>query len=65
MPVDTTVLGPTLAEPSGSTNEFKHDLQEYVAAHLDPDVTTRTLADIIASGRLVRDVRGPTAPATR
>ncbi|GAA1908154.1 hypothetical protein GCM10009737_06390 [Nocardioides lentus] len=53
VPVDTTVLGPTLAEPSGSTNEFKHDLQEYVAAHLDPDVTTRTLADIIASGRLV------------
>ncbi|WP_170219269.1 amidase family protein [Nocardioides litoris] len=52
-PVTTTALNATLAEPSGSTNEFKHDLDGYIAAHLDPDVATRSLADIIASGRLV------------
>lgn len=53
VPITTTVLTPTLNEPSGSTNEFKHDLNAYIATHLDPDVSTRTLAAIIASGRLV------------
>lgn len=42
-----------LNEPSGSTNEFKHDLAEYVERHLSPDVEQRTLADILASGRHV------------
>lgn len=42
-----------LNEGSGSTNEFKHDLAEYVANHLSPAVTNRTLDDIIASGSFV------------
>jgi Asp-tRNA(Asn)/Glu-tRNA(Gln) amidotransferase A subunit family amidase len=42
-----------LNEASGSTNEFKHDLDVYIANHLDPTVTTRTLADIVASGTTV------------
>lgn len=42
-----------LGEPSGSTNEFKHDLDAYVAAHLDPDVTARTLEQIVAEGTFV------------
>lgn len=53
VPLTTTALAPTLAEASGSTNEFKHDLNSYIATHLDPSVKTRTLADIIASGQLV------------
>jgi amidase len=52
-PITTTSLNATLNEPSGSTNEFKHDLDGYIAAHLDPAVATRDLAAIIASGRLV------------
>ncbi|WIB12019.1 amidase family protein [Curtobacterium sp. MCPF17_052] len=39
-----------LSEGSGSTNEFKHDLDQYVAKHLDPDVTARSLQGILASG---------------
>ncbi|WP_166390958.1 amidase family protein [Nocardioides ochotonae] len=46
-------IGPVLSEGSGSTNEFKHDLADYVANHLSDDVTIRTLDDIIASGRFV------------
>ncbi|MEE6282860.1 amidase family protein [Georgenia sunbinii] len=42
-----------LGEPSGSTNEFKHDLDVYIASHLAPDVEARSLADIVASGRYV------------
>jgi Asp-tRNA(Asn)/Glu-tRNA(Gln) amidotransferase A subunit family amidase len=38
-------------EGSGSTNEFKHDLNQYIATHLDPDVTARSLDGILASGR--------------
>jgi amidase len=52
-PITTTALDATLNEPSGSTNEFKHDLNGYIAAHLDPTVATRDLTSIIASGRLV------------
>lgn len=52
-PITTTDLNATLNEASGSTNEFKHDLDGYIATHLDPDVTTRDLTSIIASGRLV------------
>jgi Asp-tRNA(Asn)/Glu-tRNA(Gln) amidotransferase A subunit family amidase len=42
-----------LNERSGSTNEFKHDLLQYVATHLSPAVTARTLPEITASGRNV------------
>lgn len=42
-----------LSEGSGSTNEFKHDLNTYIANHLDPTVQVRSVADIIASGRNV------------
>ncbi|WP_193605212.1 amidase family protein [Nocardioides dongkuii] len=43
----------TLNEGSGSTNEFKHDLDIYIAEHLDPDVPTRSLQAIIDSGHVV------------
>ncbi|MCI0157643.1 hypothetical protein KNO15_13155 [Leifsonia shinshuensis] len=43
----------TLNEGSGSTNEFKHDLNVYIQNHLDPSVTNRSIADIVASGRNV------------
>lgn len=46
-----------LAEYSGSTNEFKHDLTAYVATHLAPDVTQRTLDDILAGGNFVTSRR--------
>jgi amidase len=42
-----------LSESSGSTNEFKHDLNDYIAQHLDPDVTLRTLGDIYTSKKYV------------
>ena len=51
--LDTTVLTPTLQEGSGSTNEFKHDLDEYIATHLGPDVEERSLRAVIDSGTLV------------
>ncbi|GAB3617385.1 amidase [Okibacterium endophyticum] len=42
-----------LGEPSGSTNEFKHDLQDYIDTHLAPEVTQRSIADILAGGNYV------------
>lgn len=42
-----------LNEPSGSTNEFKHDLEDYVARHLSPVVPYRNLQEIVDSGRFV------------
>ena len=42
-----------LAEGSGSTAEFKHDLAIYVDNHLAPAVTNRSIADILASGSFV------------
>src|SRR6478735_7258335 len=42
-----------LSEGSGSTNEFKHDLDEYVANQLAPEVEARTLSGIVDSGRYV------------
>ena len=42
-----------LNEPSGSTNEFKHDLDEYVANHLSQAVEYRDLQQIADSGRIV------------
>ena len=49
----TTAFNRVLSEGSGSTNEFKHDLAEYVAKHLDPDVTARSLQEIVASNEFV------------
>ena len=42
-----------LNEASGSTNEFKHDLDAYIATHLSPPVPFRTLLEIANSGRIV------------
>jgi amidase len=42
-----------LNEGSGSNNEFKHDLNSYIATHLDPDVTARSLPGIVAEGNHV------------
>ena len=46
-----------LNEGSGSTNEFLHDLNAYVATHLGPDVRARTLTDILDSGSFVTSRR--------
>ncbi|WP_235866313.1 amidase family protein [Serinibacter arcticus] len=46
-----------LNEGSGSTNEFKHDLDLYVAEHLAPQVQQRTITDILASGNFVNSRR--------
>ncbi|MDN4648725.1 amidase family protein [Curtobacterium sp. PsM8] len=49
----TTEFNRVLSEGSGSTNEFKHDLDQYVAKHLDPDVVARSLQGILDSGKYV------------
>ncbi|PZE86487.1 amidase family protein [Curtobacterium sp. MCBD17_032] len=54
----TTEFNRVLSEGSGSTNEFKHDLDQYVAKHLDPDVTARSLQGILDSGRYVPSRKG-------
>ncbi|SKB07263.1 amidase family protein [Aeromicrobium choanae] len=46
-----TAFTRVLNEGSGSTNEFKHDLAEYMAAHLSPEVGANTLQGIIDSGK--------------
>ncbi|MFF7293868.1 amidase family protein [Microbacterium sp. NPDC008134] len=46
-----------LNEGSGSTNEFVHDLNEYIATHLGPDVEARTLTDILATDSFVTSRR--------
>ncbi|MCB7137438.1 amidase family protein [Cellulosimicrobium marinum] len=51
-------FGSVLSEGSGSTNEFKHDLDAYVANHLSPAVEARTLAEIVETGRFVPSRRG-------
>jgi amidase len=43
---------------SGSTNEFRHDLQAYIDAHLNPGVPYRTLTDIAKSGDKIVSGRG-------
>ena len=53
VPLTTTALNSTLNESSGSTNEFKHDLAIYTQNHLAAGVESRTLAQIITSGRMV------------
>jgi len=49
----TDPFNKVLNEGSGSTNEFKHDLNTYIANHLSADVTLRSLGDIITSGKMV------------
>ncbi|MCM3659958.1 amidase family protein [Georgenia satyanarayanai] len=46
-------LAAVLGEPSGSTNEFRHDLESYVENHLPPQVTARSIEDILATGHYV------------
>ncbi|GAA1231479.1 amidase [Microbacterium phyllosphaerae] len=46
-----------LNEGSGSTNEFLHDLDEYIATHLGPEVEARTLTDILATNSFVTSRR--------
>ena len=52
-PVLPNGFASVLSEGSGSTNEFKHDLDAYVATHLAPQVEARTLQGIVDSGRYV------------
>ncbi len=55
VPISTPPSGfaAVLAEGSGSTNEFKHDLDAYVAKHLAPNVEARSLQGVLASGKYV------------
>jgi amidase len=55
VPIATPPAGFTavLNESSGSTNEFKHDLDVYVAKHLAPNVEARSLQGVLASGKYV------------
>lgn len=46
-------FGRVLSEGSGSTNEFKHDLNTYIATHLSPEVTARSIQDILDTGNYV------------
>lgn len=50
VPITIPNLSAILGEPSGSTNEFNHDLNDYVAKHLGPDVPFRSLSEIANSG---------------
>ncbi|MCD9154468.1 amidase family protein [Aeromicrobium duanguangcaii] len=50
-PDEATAFTRVLNEGSGSTNEFKHDLDEYMATHLSPAVEANTLQGIIDSGK--------------
>ncbi|WP_196780934.1 amidase family protein [Nocardioides sambongensis] len=56
-PISIDGIAPVLGESSGSTNEFKHDLDEYIANHLDADAANRSLDDILASGHFVTSRR--------
>ncbi|MEV8268536.1 amidase family protein [Microbacterium sp. NPDC076911] len=47
-----------LGEGSGSTNEFRHDLEEYVASYLAPEVTERTILEIVEGGNFVTSRQG-------
>ncbi len=57
-PVLPNGFASVLSEGSGSTNEFRHDLEEYVASYLSPAVTARTIPEIVASGRFVTSRQG-------
>ncbi|KQW48807.1 hypothetical protein ASC77_08730 [Nocardioides sp. Root1257] len=53
VPITTTALNSTLSEGSGSTNEFKHDLDVYITNHLDPAIGVRSLQALIDDGWMV------------
>ncbi|MCK9913199.1 amidase family protein [Microbacteriaceae bacterium K1510] len=53
----TSQFSAVLNESSGSTNEFTHDLNTYIATHLAPGVAARTLNDIITGGNYVTSRR--------
>ncbi len=46
-----------LGEGSGSTNEFKKDLQAYIDTHLAPGVAARSIDGILATGNYVTSRR--------
>ncbi|MET3962747.1 Asp-tRNA(Asn)/Glu-tRNA(Gln) amidotransferase A subunit family amidase [Marmoricola sp. OAE513] len=52
-PITIPNISATLNEGSGSTSEMKHDLDIYIANHLNPGVTANTMQGIIDSGRYV------------
>ncbi|RLK47984.1 amidase family protein [Microbacterium telephonicum] len=52
-----TGFSAVLNEGSGSTNEFKHDLDQYVATHLSPKVTQRSIQQILDGGNYVTSRR--------
>lgn len=54
---EQTAFTRVLNEGSGSTNEFKHDLDEYIAAHLSDDVEANSLQAIVDSGKFVPGYR--------
>ena len=58
VPITIPTLSTILGEASGSTNEFNHDLNNYVAAHLNPAVPYRSLTQIANSGGLFVPGRG-------
>lgn len=51
-------LAAVLGESSGSTPEFRHDLDEYIDAHLAPEVEARSLTEIIETGHFVTSRQG-------
>lgn len=56
-PVSGITIAAILSEGSGSTNEFKHDLNEYIEHHLDEDVAADSLDAIVASNKFVPGYR--------
>ena len=80
VPITIPSLSTILGEASGSTNEFNHDLNNYIAAHLNPAVPYRSLtrsptpaaSSSPAAARraaptrtAVRSPRRPTRPGSR
>ncbi len=58
VPITIPNLSTILGEASGSTNEFNHDLNNYIAAHLNPAVPYRSLTQIANSGGFFDPGRG-------
>lgn len=52
-----TGFSAVLNEGSGSTNEFRHDLDIYIATHLSPAVESRTLQQVLDGGNFVTSRR--------
>lgn len=57
-PITIPNLSTILGEASGSTNEFNHDLNTYIAQHLNPAVPYRSLTQIANSGGYFDPGRG-------